>query len=567
MRNLMYLSGGEALAHQLAREGVTRVFGVPGVQLDYAVDGLARVQDMVSYWNTRHEQGAAYMADGYARSTGDVGVCMIVPGPGMLNAMAALSTAYACSSPVLAIVGQIPSATIGRDLGMLHEVPGQSATLGTVTKWTGIARTPAEVPGLVHDAFRALRTGRPRPVGIEIPPDVLQGRADISLVDPDPSAAPVVPDPVTIRKAAALLDGAERPVIYAGGGVEAAGAWDELRELAERIQAPVVMSLHGRGALDDRHPLALTSVAGRDILPLADAVLAVGTRFINGLAKPVRTTPGAPVILLNAEERDLGEPRTADVAVHGDARLGLAALRDATRAVRGSGGLVGDVVAARLHADEQVSEISPQISWVRALREAIPENGILVNELTQVGYLAQVAYPVYGPRTYITPGYQGTLGYGFPTALGAKAGSPGRVVVSINGDGGFGWNLQELATAKKYRIGLITVVFNDAAFGNIRRTQRTSFGKRLLGTDLVNPDYVALAGAFGIAGERVTSPEGLTAAITTAAGHGEPVLIEVPMGEVPSPWHLIHDHLPRPNMRSQSAGASRRSDTVSDAVW
>ena len=546
----MDFSGGEALAHQLAREGVTQVFGVPGVQLDYAVDGLARVQDAVSYWNTRHEQGAAYMADGYARSTGDVGVCMIVPGPGMLNAMAALSTAYACSSPVLAIVGQIPSATIGRDLGMLHEVPGQSATLGTVTKWTGIARTPAEVPGLVHDAFRALRTGRPRPVGIEIPPDVLQGRADISLVAPEPSATPVVPEPVTIRKAAALLDGAERPVIYAGGGVEAAGAWDELRELAEHIQAPVVMSLHGRGALDDRHPLALTSLAGRDIVPRADIVLAVGTRFINGLARPpVATTPGTRVILLNAEERDLGEPRTADVAVYGDARLGLAALRDATRAVRGSGGLVGHVVAARLRADEQVSEISPQISWVRALREAVPEDGILINELTQVGFLAEVAYPVYGPRTYITPGYQGTLGYGFPTALGAKAGNPGRVVVSINGDGGFGWNLQELATAKKYRIGLITVVFNDAAFGNVRRTQRTSFGKRLLGTDLVNPDYVALARAFGIAGERVASPEGLTAAITTAAEQSEPVLIEVPMGEVPSPWHLLHDFLPKPNTR------------------
>ena len=241
----MYLSGGVALAHQLAREGVTRVFGVPGVQLDYAVDGLARVQDMVSYWNTRHEQGAAYMADGYARSTGDVGVCMIVPGPGMLNAMAALSTAYACSSPV-----RLPSSGRSRRprsaviSSMLHEVRGAEChAWRTVTKWTGIARTPAEVPGLVHDAFRALRTGRPRPVGIEIPPDVLQGRADISLVDPDPSAAPVVPDPVTIRKAAALLDGAERPVIYAGGGVEAAGAWDELRELAERIQAPVVARL------------------------------------------------------------------------------------------------------------------------------------------------------------------------------------------------------------------------------------------------------------------------------------------------------------------------------------
>ena len=166
--------------------------------------------------------------------------------------------------------------------------------------------------------------------------------------------------------------------------------------------------------------------------------------------------------------------------------------------------------AARASADEQIAEIVPQLSWVQALREAIPEDGILVNELTQVGYLAEVAYPVYGPRTYITPGYQGTLGYGFATALGAKVGNPDKVVVSINGDGGFGWNLQELATAKQHGIALITVVFADGAFGNVQRTQRERFDGRVLATDLANPDFVKLAEAFGIAAERVTTPEALT---------------------------------------------------------
>lgn len=541
----MEMSGGEALARQLTREGVTQMFGVPGVQLDFAVDGLAQVQDQIVFRNTRHEQAAAYMADGYARTTGDIGVFMVVPGPGMLNAMAALSTAYACSSPVLSIVGQIPSGTIGRALGMLHEVPEQSATLRTVTKWSGIARTASEIPRLVHDAFHAVRTGRPRPVGIEIPPDVLEARADISLLDPDLAMAPVEPDAAAIREAAALLAAAERPAIYVGGGLLAAGASDELRELAERIQAPVVMSLHGRGALDNRHPLAVTSLAGREVLPRADVVLAVGSRFIDGLAKPVETASDAKIILVNAEEHDLGGPRRTDVAVHGDARLTLAALRDELDPI-GRRDLASELDAVRERADKQIAEITPQLSWVRALRDAIPEDGILVNELTQVGYLCEVAYPVYGPRTYITPGYQGTLGYGFATALGAKAGNPDRVVVSINGDGGFGWNLQELSTAKKYGIGLITVVFNDGAFGNVRRIQRNRFEGRLHGTDLTNPDFLKLAEAYGIAGARVTSPGALAATITAAAEGAEPMLIEVPVGEMPSAWHLLHDFIPKP---------------------
>ncbi|WP_028923570.1 thiamine pyrophosphate-binding protein [Pseudonocardia acaciae] len=543
----MEMTGGEALAHQLAREGVTELFGVPGVQLDSAVDGLAGVRDRVAYLNTRHEQGAAYMADGYARTTGRPGVCMVVPGPGVLNAMAALATAYACSSPVVCIAGQIPSDAIGRELGMLHEVRGQSATLGTVTKWSGFARGPGEVPALVSEAFRAVRSGRPQPAAVEIPPDVLAASADVELAEPSGAPALVQPDPAVVARAAAALAGAKRPVIYAGGGVLASRGAQELRALAEHLRAPVIMSQHGRGALDDRHPLALTSLAGRRVLPLADAVLVVGSRFVTGKAVPVSTAPDATLVLLNAAERDLGEPRRADVALHADARLGLAALRaelDGAPAARP--GVTAELDAAREHAAKEIAEIVPQASWVRALRAAIPEDGILVNELTQVGYLSEVAYPVYHPGTYLTPGYQGTLGYGFPTALGAAVGNPGRTVVSINGDGGFGWGSSELATARKYDIGLVTVVFTDGAFGNVRRTQRTRFGGRVLGTDLVNPDLVTLAGAYGIPGVRVTTPDALTSAIATAAGYAGPTLIEVPVGEMPSAWHLIHDFIPKP---------------------
>src|SRR5690242_1148810 len=199
------MTGGDALAQQLVREGVTHVFGVPGVQLDYAVDGLARVKDQIHYWNSRHEQTTSYMADGYARSSGRIGVCMVVPGPGLLNALAGVATAFACSSRVLCISGQIPSTAIGRGLGLLHEIPRQSDILAALTKWSAMAHAPAEVPGLVHEAVRQLRSGRPRPVGIELPPDILQAEADIELLAPVAHEELLQPDPQLISDAAALL--------------------------------------------------------------------------------------------------------------------------------------------------------------------------------------------------------------------------------------------------------------------------------------------------------------------------------------------------------------------------
>jgi acetolactate synthase-1/2/3 large subunit len=321
------MTGGEALAQQLVREGVGQVFGVPGVQLDFAVDGLAKVADRIAYWNTRHEQATSYMADGYARASGRIGVCMVVPGPGLLNALAGVATAYACSSRVLCIAGQIPSAAIGRGLGLLHEIPEQSRILGALTKWSARAGSPGEVPKLVHDAVRQLRSGRPRPVGLELPPDILQAGAEITLLDPVERDEPIVPDPDLLRRAAQMFFKAERPAIYAGGGVVASGGSEALRELAERLDCPVVMSPNGRGALDDRHPLALTWLAGRAVLAEADLVLGVGSRFLTGQA-PLTLAPGARCVLLNAERQDLGEPRTPVLAIHGDAALGLAGLRD-----------------------------------------------------------------------------------------------------------------------------------------------------------------------------------------------------------------------------------------------
>ncbi len=550
------MTGGDALAQQLAREGVRHIFGVPGVQLDYAVDGLARLPDgeRIAYWNTRHEQATSYMADGYARSSGRIGVCMVVPGPGLLNALAGVSTAYACSSRVLCIAGQIPSNAIGRGFGLLHEIPDQSRILGSLTKWSARAENPRQVPHLVHEAVRQLRSGRPRPVGLEVPPDVLQATADVSLLDPVQHDEPIQPDAQLIRRAAQLLAAAERPLIYVGGGAVAGNASQPLRELAELVQCPVVMSPNGRGALDDRHPLALTWLAGRAAFAEADLVLGVGSRFLNG-QEQLGLAPGARCVLLNAEPADLAEPRQPAVAILGDAALGLRGVHAELSAAAMFGRRPWlDLDHVRRWAEDLQAQVEPQYGWVRSLRASLPEDGILVNEFTQVGYMSQAAFPVYHPRTYLSPGYQGTLGYGFPTALGARVANPRTAVLSISGDGGFGWALSELSTARKFGIGLVTVVFNDQAYGNVRRAQAEQFGGRIFGSELLNPDFVELAESFGVRGARATDARRAGGLLRETLGaDAEPVLIDVPVGVMPQPFRSLRES-PVPKLRAAPTG-------------
>jgi len=534
----MQLTGGQALARQLVQEGIADVFGVPGVQLDWAVDGLREVSDRVRYLVTRHEQAASYMADGYARTTGRIGACMVVPGPGLLNAMAGLATAYACNSRVLAIVGNIHSPAIGKGYGLLHEVRNQSAILGCVTKWQAQAGKPAEVPTLVRAAVKELHSGRPQPVGLEIAPDILSASADCTLIDPPGDEdGRMRPDPAAIEKAAALMARSRFPVIYAGGGVLAAGATAALQALAERLSAPVVLSENGRGALSDRHPLALNALGGRAVFAHADVVLVVGSRFADTmLGLPSWQAPGIQYVWLNVDPAAWNAPRSAAVGIAGDARLGLEGLAAALPRRQPDREVGLDRV--RAWASEQASVAEPQMSYIRALRAAIPDDGVLMNELTQIGYLAPSMYPVYQPGTFVNPGYQGTLGYGFPTALGVAAGNPGRAVVSINGDGGFGWAMQELATMRKYELNVAVVVFADGQFGNVRRFQEDQFGATYE-VDLRNPAFDRLAAAFDVPFGRASSPDALTHMLGRAVRDRAPILIEAPVGPMPSPWGLM----------------------------
>jgi acetolactate synthase-1/2/3 large subunit len=535
------MTGGQALVASLIANGVDTIFALPGVQLDGAFDALFEEQNRIRVIHPRHEQAAAYMADGYARTTGKVGACMVVPGPGLLNAAAALSTAYACNSPVVCVTGQIQSDLIEFGRGLLHEIPNQLGMIRSVTKHAERAVKPTEIPGLVQRAFSEVRRGRTRPVEIEIPPDTLFARDDVELLPPAEFPERLAGDPDSLERAAQLLAQARRPLIWSGGGVLGSGAWDELRRLARLLQAPVVMTANGKGALSDRDPLAQNILGGIELIAEADVILAVGTRFVDpATSAKWGLSPERVVIQMDIDPEEISRNFPATVGIEADAKAGLGALADlAEVACRERPSRVSELEKLKRDVAARARSVSPQADYALAIREALPDEAIFVSEMTQVGYWANFALPVYEPRTFITPGYQGTLGYGFPTALGAKVAHPDRPVVSINGDGGFGFCLNELSTMARHGIAAIAIVFTDDAFGNVLRIQQEQFGGRTIASDLWNPDFMKLADAFGVSGRRAETPTALRAAVEESVRADEPTLIAVPIGQVSNPWSVL----------------------------
>ena len=532
------LTGGQALVQQLKKEGVTVIFGLPGVQLDWAFDALYEEREHIRVIHTRHEQATSYMADGYARTSGQVGACLVVPGPGLLNASAGLATAYACSSPVLCVAGQINSGLIGVGRGVLHEIDRQLETIASVTKWAARALRPEEIPGVVHEAFRLLKTGRPRPVEIEIPADVLMAQGEVALCEPAEEVRPRG-DPEVLEAAARALGQAERPLIWAGGGVLSSGAWTELRELAEMLEAPVIMTSNGRGALSDHHYLAQVPPAGAELLPSSDVVLAVGTRFVQPATASWGVQPHQTVIQMDVETAEIGRNYKPTLGIVADAKVGLAALAEQlSRHMRRRESRREELLDLKAHIAAGFARDQHRAPFAQAIRAELQEDGILVSESTQVGYWCSAGgFPVYQPRTFLTSGYQGTLGYGFATALGVQVANPNRKVVSINGDGGFMYNVQELATVVRHEINVIAIVFNDNAYGNVRRIQQNQFGGRTIASDLFNPDFVKLAESFGVRGMRAQGPEELRSCLREALADNVPALIEAPVGPMPA-WNF-----------------------------
>ena len=531
------MTGGEAIVDALVRNGVDTAFGIPGLQLDPLFAALHDAQNRIRVIHTRHEQGAGYMALGYAQATGRVGTAIVVPGPGMLNASAAISTGYALNSKMMCVVGQIPSALIGKGTGQLHELPDQLGIAKGLTKFAARMDAPGDAPATIAEAFHRLHTGRARPVHVEIAMDIMKAQAEVTPIDPPETYDRAAPDPDQVAAAAKLLGEAKNPLIFAGGGAVDAGS--ELQALAELLQAPVVTSRSALGVIDSRHALALTSPHGHERWKDADVVLGVGTRLAP-MVPAWGSDDGLKFIRLDIDTDEINRIRTPDVAIQADAALGLAALCDAVpghnrkRADRRD-----EMAALKAAVQSEFDKLTPQMPILAAIRSALPEDGIFVEELTQPGYVARMAFPVYQPRTYIHSGYQGTLGYALPTAMGAKVGMPDRKVLAVSGDGGFMFNVQELAAAAQHGIDVVLVVFNDGAFGNVKRLQQTMYDGRELAVDLKNPDFMKLAEAFGVQGFRVKSPAELERAINEGFSTPGPALIEYPLGEVPDPWHLI----------------------------
>ncbi|PSO32194.1 thiamine pyrophosphate-dependent enzyme [Bradyrhizobium sp. MOS002] len=539
------LTGGEAIVSGLVAHGVDTVFGLPGAQVYGLFDAFHQAQLKVI--GARHEQACGYMAFGYARSSGRPGVFSVVPGPGVLNASAALLTAFGCNEPVLCVTGQVPTQFLGKGRGHLHEMPDQLATLRTYVKWADRIEYPGNAPTTVARAFQEMTSGRRGPASVEMPWDVFTQRADTAAAQVlEPLPAPQ-PDPDMIKQAAALIRNSKAPMIFVGSG--AIEAREEILELAEMIDAPVVAFRSGRGIVSNAHELGLTMAAAYKLWPTTDLMIAIGTRAelpASGFRWPYQPK-GLKSIRVDIDPAEMRR-LASDVAIVADAKAGTA---DLVAAVKKAGyartsGRRGDIREATGSAQAEIQRIQPQMAYLNILREVLPANAIVTDELSQFGFASWYGFPIYEPRTFITSGYQGTLGSGFPTALGAKVANPDKPVVAITGDGGFMFGVQELSTAVQFNIGVVTLVFNNNAYGNVRRDQRERFDGRVVASDLVNPDFVKLAESFGVASARVTAPDQFKAAMEKALAHGGPYLIsvEVTRDSEVSPWAFIHPPKP-----------------------
>jgi thiamine pyrophosphate-dependent acetolactate synthase large subunit-like protein len=525
------MRGGVAAVKALEANGVDTVFGIPGVHTLEIYDAL--YDSNIKHILARHEQGAGFMADGYARASGKPGVAVIITGPGITNVATPIGEAYTDSVPVFVLSSNLERIWADKMLGHLHDLSDQLGVMSAVTKWNERALEVHEIPNLINTAFHNMAFGRPRPTHVEVPLDVLAefGEVEVSQL---PNANPPAPDATTVAQALDMIATAERIVIYCGGGAQH-GASSAVQQLAERLGAPVLMSAMGKGAISDRHPLSLGNNWERgnavdEMLKEADLAIVFGSKL--GAQETDYQRMPLPEKLIRVEI-DEGEvlrnyspalPVVADAKQTAEAILAGLAERDFAR----QSWSTDQVQQVKSNALEQCWG-SAQQPYVDALRSAIPDDGILVNDMTMMAYVNNRRYPVYEPRTFFFPSGYGTLGYSLPAAIGAKVACPDKTVVAIMGDGGFQYTMQELATAAQFEISLPIVIFNDSTYTAVKEEQAAEHDRRFIAVDLKNPDFVALAQSYGIEAVRAESPEALQSAIESAAQRGGPTLIDTPI--------------------------------------
>ena len=532
------LTGAEALIKSLLREEVQIIFGQPGMHLMEAIDAIHRVKG-IRWITVRHEQSAAYMAFGYARSTGKVGVAMVLPGPGALNAAAGIGTAYAASTPVLLISSQIESKDLGQKRGVVHEIDDQLDIFRTITKWCYRVRHPDEIPDALRKAMHHAATGRQRPVELEIPMDFMQASVDVEIPGPEPRTNDA-PDIRQIKKAAEALKYAKRPLILAGGGVISADAQEETTRLAERLNAPVITTREGKGSIPGNHPLCLgvtywSTGDIRNILLQADVILAVGSRcYFPGFFQPEQK-----IIQVDIDPTEVGRNQHVYLGLTADARLALTSLLEHLPERGYALWAMDDINKIKEKATADFEKHVPiQSSIIQTLREELSEDAILVPDNTNIGYWSHQTFPVLHPRTYITSSYFVTVGYAFPTALGAKIGNPDRQVIALCGDGGLMFSLPELATAVQEGINVVILVFVNKALGLILRDQELRFDGRIIGTRMHVPDFARVAECFGAKGIKLSHHNEFRDGLRAALSEDRPTVVEVPLPDMLTPSEI-----------------------------
>lgn len=538
----MKMNGAKAVVKSLEKEGVKVIFGIPGGVMIPVYDCL--LDSKIRHILTRHEQGAAHAADGYARATGKVGVCMATSGPGACNLVTGLATANMDSVPIVAITGQVATHVIGTDAFQEADTTGITIP---IVKHNYLVKETDEIPHVIQEAFLIASTGRPGVVLVDLPVDVSRGEIDFKYPEKRtrlPGYKPTTAGHARqIKQAAGLILGSERPVIYAGGGVVASGASPEIRKLVKLLKFPITTTLMGKGIYPEkeRHSLGMLGMHGTSyanyVMMKADLIIAVGARFDDRITGHLDTfAPHARVIHIDIDPAEIGKNVRVDVPIVGDAKKVLKELVTALKP-RVDAGEGSDI-------REWLSQVE---EWKKRYPLAIPEGGlrpqyivdqiyritggkaIVVTEVGQNQMWAAQFYKSAKPRHFISSGGLGTMGFGLPAAIGAKVGCPDATVVNIAGDGSIQMNIQELATAVIEKVPVKVAILNNSYLGMVRQWQELFYDKRYSFTDLetgVSPDFVRLAEAYGAAGYRVKEPEEVAPTLEEAFKEKRPALID-----------------------------------------
>ena len=531
------MTGGQAVVESLKRQGVDTVFGIISVHTLDLYDALFDSQDSLRFIGGRHELGCGFMADGYARATGKPGVLFTSTGPGAADSAGAIGEAYFSSSPVLEITTNVELDFLDEGRLTTHETKDQPGMFRAITDWNAMIRQVESIPDHLVEAFQRFQTRRPRPIELEIPTDLLGQQAEVEVLGPRTPDTPHG-DPAMVARGLETLLQARRPVIYVGEEVQSLGGTEEVVRLAEMLGAPVVTGDGAKGTFPEDHPLSLGQALGRRIWgdnPLLDWLGTCDVAVVLGSALTYRTTAGLGLklpetlihVLLDGEI--IGKNYTTTIPIEADSR---SVLRQWLDIMGDRDGYKGDAYKAEVGSLRQEIYENLKEQWgnelrtFEAIRAVTPRDTIFSLDPTIATSRASRCLPIYGPRTFMHPHGWAGLGFAFPAALGAKAGKPDTPVICITGDGGFQYNVQELATAAQYGIHPIVLMFNDNAWGVLKKYQQDRFSGRVMATDLVNPDFVKLFDSYGFEGTKVASVAELTGALESALAAGRTQLIE-----------------------------------------